>query len=254
MIASRTIPRMWVRYLLCASVAAVGLATYPPTPDGSGRRSRALAAIWGSEFRNWMRLARRNSTFGRLPAWRITHIVENGPAAKAGFKVGDVVLEFGGEKVEGLDQFMRLVRETPAGKAVKLGLFRSGTNRNVALITGVRKVSSMRELEWNMSGIDAPEVSMPDVPRTNMTWRSSFLGVDVERPDPQLAEYFGVKDGVLVRSVNKGSAAERAGHSGRGRNRQSRGHQDLFRPRHYGSNPRQSQQEADKRSHRPRAP
>jgi len=45
-----------------------------------------------------------------------------------------------------------------------------------------------------------------------MSWRSSMLGVEAESlGDTQLADYFGVKDGVLVRSVFKGSAAEKAG-------------------------------------------
>ncbi len=39
-----------------------------------------------------------------------------------------------------------------------------------------------------------------------------MLGVEAESlGDTQLADFFGVKDGVLVRSVFKGSAAEKAG-------------------------------------------
>ena len=37
------------------------------------------------------------------------------------------------------------------------------------------------------------------------------MGVETEPLGGQLAEYFGVKEGVLVRSVAKGSEAERAG-------------------------------------------
>jgi S1-C subfamily serine protease len=43
------------------------------------------------------------------------------------------------------------------------------------------------------------------------TTRNARLGIEAESLGSQLAEYFGVKEGVLVRSVNKGSAAERAG-------------------------------------------
>jgi serine protease Do len=38
-----------------------------------------------------------------------------------------------------------------------------------------------------------------------------MLGIEAESVDSQLAEYFGVKEGVLVRSVLKASAAEKAG-------------------------------------------
>ena len=40
---------------------------------------------------------------------------------------------------------------------------------------------------------------------------SHALGVEAEPLNSQLAEYFGVKEGVLVRSVMKGTAAEKAG-------------------------------------------
>jgi len=52
---------------------------------------------------------------------------------------------------------------------------------------------------------------MPDIPRPNLSWQSGVLGVEAEQLGSQLAEYFGVKEGVLVRSVNRDSAAEKAG-------------------------------------------
>jgi serine protease Do len=41
--------------------------------------------------------------------------------------------------------------------------------------------------------------------------RSARIGVEAEGVGGQLAEFFGVKEGVLVRSVMKGSAAEKGG-------------------------------------------
>ena len=59
--------------------------------------------------------------------------------------------------------------------------------------------------------IEVPEINIPDVPRAFTSWRSSVAGIEGESLDSQLAEYFGVKEGVLVRSVVSGSAAEKAG-------------------------------------------
>jgi serine protease Do len=42
-------------------------------------------------------------------------------------------------------------------------------------------------------------------------WKISAFGIECEPVDSQLAEYFGVKHGLLVRSVAKGSPAEKAG-------------------------------------------
>ncbi len=52
------------------------------------------------------------------------------PAAKAGLKEGDVVLEYNGQRIEGGEQFMRLVRETPVDRQVRLLVWRNGATRD----------------------------------------------------------------------------------------------------------------------------
>lgn len=44
-----------------------------------------------------------------------------------------------------------------------------------------------------------------------MSWRSPMVGIEAESLTPQLAGFFGVKEGVLVRSVSSASPAEKAG-------------------------------------------
>ena len=58
-----------------------------------------------------------------------------------------------------------------------------------------------------------PEINipMPDIPMVFQSARAGLLSVEVESLSPQLAEFFGVKEGVLVRSVFKDSSAEKAG-------------------------------------------
>jgi S1-C subfamily serine protease len=52
---------------------------------------------------------------------------------------------------------------------------------------------------------------MPDIPQIFTTMRTARLGVEAESLGPQLAEFFGVKEGVLVRSVLENTAAQKAG-------------------------------------------
>lgn len=143
----------------------------------------------------------------------ITRVEDGSPAEKAGLKAGDVVLEYNGQRVEGMEQFGRLVRETPAGREVKLLISRNGSNQTITASVATRKV---RALGGNMKelfgpGIEMPEIHIPDFPQVFTTLRSPMLGVEGEALGPQLAGYFGVKDGVLIRSVSKDSAAEKAG-------------------------------------------
>jgi S1-C subfamily serine protease len=56
-----------------------------------------------------------------------------------------------------------------------------------------------------------PEFRMPDIPQIYTATRSAILGVEAETLGSQLAVYFGVKDGVLVRSVLDNTPAQKAG-------------------------------------------
>ena len=149
----------------------------------------------------------------------ITRIEEASPAAKAGLKVGDVVLDYNGQRVEGMEQFGRFVRETPVGREVKLLISRDGNQQTVNVTVGSRKdVMKSAELWGNAPGTRAfrfemPDINvpMPDIPMVFQSTRAGLLGVEAESLSPQLAEFFGVKEGVLVRTVMKDSAAEKAG-------------------------------------------
>ncbi len=143
----------------------------------------------------------------------VIRVDEGSPAEAAGVKAGDVVLEYNGQRVEGTEQFIRLVRETPAGRTAKLSIVRNGTQQTVSVPLGTRKAQlygiPSEDFHFEMPEMNIP---MPDVPRAMMSWRNSVLGVEAEAlGDTQLAVYFGVKDGVLVRSVMKGTAADKSG-------------------------------------------
>lgn len=143
----------------------------------------------------------------------ITRVEENSPAAKAGIKTGDVVLEYNGQRVEGMEQFGRLVRETPPGREAKLLVSRDGNVQTINVTVGARSndVYATTIPNFTMPEIRIPEIHIPDMPRVYTNLRSGMLGVETQSLGSQLAEFFGVKEGVLVRSVIKGSAAEKAG-------------------------------------------
>ena len=143
----------------------------------------------------------------------VTRVEDDSTAAKGGIKTGDVVLEYNGERVEGVEQFMRMVRETPPGREVRLSIARNGNPQQLTMKTGSRKtwMTSRYGDSVDIPRIEIPEINIPDVPRAVMSWRSSVAGIEAESLDSQLAEYFGVKEGVLVRSVVRGSAAEKSG-------------------------------------------
>jgi serine protease Do len=139
----------------------------------------------------------------------VTLVRPGSPADQAGVKAGDVVAEYDGQKVQGIEQFSRLVRDTPSGRAVRLRVMRNGAAQ---LLTA--KIAAQTERAAESARIvitQERQQDRQDVPSSLMTWRSPVLGVDAEPLFGQLAEYFGVGEAVLVRGVASGSPAERAG-------------------------------------------
>ena len=151
--------------------------------------------------------AERSKTLKLPPeaAVEITRVGTGSPADQAGLKTGDVVLQYNGARVEGIEQFSRMVRETPVGRDVRLEILRSGAPQTITAKIGQHP--GPQEFPFP-DGFGLP---LPDGPRIFEGWRSPMLGVEAEPLDGQLAQYFGVTQGVLVRSVMKGSAAEKAG-------------------------------------------
>ena len=153
----------------------------------------------------------------------ITQVEENSPAAKAGIKEGDVVLEYNGQPVEGGEQLSRLVRETPIGRQVKVGIWRNGSMQTLTASVEAHK-NNMFFANGGAPFAMPPEIRVPEqfqefrmpnmeMPGFGFGGNSPMLGIVGESlgPQEQLAEFFGVKEGVLVKSVNKNSPAEKAG-------------------------------------------
>lgn len=148
----------------------------------------------------------------------VTMVDQDAPAGKAGIKEHDVILTMNGTSVESGAQLRRMIHETPPGRLVTLGLSRGGQPMELK----VQLADKHKEFAWagpkpgdihvNIPPINVPDI---DIPAMNMVvvTSSARSGLMVENITTQLGEFFGVKDGngVLVRSVEKGSRAEKAG-------------------------------------------
>ncbi len=141
----------------------------------------------------------------------VQEVREDSPAAKAGVEKGDVILQFAGEKVRSVAELQRLVHETPAGRKVAIEISRSGHTQTVAAETA-KPPSEHWNYHFEMPNIEVPNVHIPNFD-FNVLMGGPRLGISGDELTPQLADYFGVKQGkgVLVREVEKGTPAEKAG-------------------------------------------
>ena len=144
----------------------------------------------------------------------VKRVEENSPAARAGLRVNDVILEVNGKPLTEMEQFLHAIAETSGGTKVTLTIWRSGARKTIAATLDSRQENPFFPFP------DAPMPPMPPVPSGNwdgnvplgsLSGSGALVGFEGESLSPQLAEYFGVKEGVLVRTVGPKTPAERAG-------------------------------------------
>ena len=165
-------------------------------------------------------------------------VTKESAAEKAGVKAGDVVVQFDGENVRSAAQLTRLVRETVAGRTVKMGVVRDG--KRMDLDVAPAEAENMFDLAVAGERMRNLERHLEVVPERTMRWQQRTpmpapegdvmpffgeggagnfvfsmgrgrLGVNVQELTPDLAAYFGVKDGLLVNSVQADTPAAKAG-------------------------------------------
>jgi len=155
----------------------------------------------------------------------VTMVDQDAPAGKAGLKEQDVILTLNGTDVQSVEQLRRMIRETPPGRVVTLGVSRNGQGMTIKVELGDRKQNHSynfgpdgKQFKFNMPTMPTMPV-MPVMPEMDMpvsivvVHSSARSGLMVENLTPQLGDFFGAKNGqgVLVRSVEKGSGADKAG-------------------------------------------
>ena len=121
----------------------------------------------------------------------LTRITQDGPASKADFEIGDLILMFDGRPVTDERALSRIVADTEIGKEVDVELVRDGRTRTVTFELG------------ELSSDD--DESEDEVIDTDSTLTDNPLGVDfVELSESDRRRYRIPNDinGVLVRSVS----------------------------------------------------
>ncbi|MQA29772.1 MAG: PDZ domain-containing protein [Luteitalea sp.] len=142
----------------------------------------------------------------------IDDVRANSPAEKSGLKRADVVTEFDGERVRSVRQFARLVSETPPGRVVKLAVMRDGRKIDASITPdSSRRADIVIDRDRLAAGLEDLQDRIP-LPRDfDLPGVRGRLGVTVQALAPQLAEFFGVKQGLLVSAVGENTPASRGG-------------------------------------------
>ncbi len=123
----------------------------------------------------------------------ISQVYEGDPADKGGIRVGDVVIEVDGTKVDSSRELSAMIAGLPVGKKTAITVVRDGREKNLKVTLGKRD---------------------DDVARADAGGRNDGrLGLDLRTLDPETAQRFGYdadESGVLVVDVASGSKAAEA--------------------------------------------
>lgn len=135
----------------------------------------------------------------------IQQVQDDSPAKAAGFKDGDVVLEFNGRKIDDAATLTRTVGAIAPGKTVKAKVFRDGKNKTLSVKLAKRDPEGPRAAVEG-SGAN-PGSSLKDEMKMDLGVTFSSLSQDTR-------DRLGLADdvhGVLVTDVDRNSEAAEAG-------------------------------------------
>jgi len=125
----------------------------------------------------------------------VSDVASGSPAAKAGLKSGDVIVEYNGRKVGRSEDLPRAVAETPIGRDVSLTVIRDGEQ-----VPLQARVARLQDQESPTSPLAADD-------------NRGALGLAVQDITPDVARELGLEQphGVVVRDVRQDSLAANAG-------------------------------------------
>ena len=123
------------------AVAGVGLGLAVPINAATrriigalmseGRFRRAYLGIAGGPRPLPPKLARE---LGRKSGIEVVEVVEGGPAAQAGLRPEDLIVELDGSPIEGMDELQRVVVSELIGRAVRAKVVREGREHELELV------------------------------------------------------------------------------------------------------------------------
>lgn len=137
---------------------------------------------------------------GKARGALVGSLTENGPAAKAGLKARDVIIEFNGVAVDDSRSFPRIVGGTPIGKEVPLVVMRDGKSvtlkvtvgeyeaaEEAGLIPSQRVEQEAKKNTKEILGMTLRELTPQD--RTSMQIPADLKGVLIMKVDPYSEAY-----------------------------------------------------------------
>ena len=124
----------------------------------------------------------------------ISQVYEGSPAEKAGLRVGDVIVEMDGKKVQNSQDVVREVLKKKVGEKIRFVIIREGKSTNVSVTTSAMP-------------------SEPEEKKAVETRKEIWFGMTVRTLTPEIGKQLGIPkvEGVVIEQIEEGSVAHNAG-------------------------------------------
>ncbi len=132
-------------------------------------------------------------------------ISEAGPAAKAGVKPEDVIVEFNGKKINTVQDLRLAVANTPPGQKAKMKVVRFGEDKVLDVTVVERTFESQDKAQGTFTFEEKEDQPKPEI------------GLSFDTVQPKTVRDLNITGGAVVLSVKPGSLAEDAGLVGQDR-------------------------------------
>ena len=132
-------------------------------------------------------------------------VSDSGPAAKAGIKAEDVVVDFDGKKIYTVQDLRLAVANTPPGKKASVKVVRHGEEKTFDVAIAERTLENQDQDKGSFTFEEKQEEEKPEI------------GLQFDNVPARMAQELNMSGGALVLSVKAGSLAEEAGLVGQDR-------------------------------------
>ena len=204
--------------LVCIVLAALAIVAYAQTSSRAHARSTNLQVAMAPGY---LGVGVRDLSAERAKALglkddsgvEVTEVTPGQAGANVGMHVSDVVLEINGQKVDTSERFTESIMGMAPGSKVNLMVMRNGMKHTLVATLGSRPAGL--PISNAPQGVMIPGVPMtplsPEEIQAMIAGDAPKVGFEGEPLTPQLADFFGVREGVLVRTVTARTPAEKAG-------------------------------------------
>ncbi|AYA04387.1 Do family serine endopeptidase [Acinetobacter sp. WCHAc010034] len=123
----------------------------------------------------------------------ITQVAPNSPAAKAGFKAGDVILKFNGTPISRTSELLNYLNRAAPNQSIQLEVLRDDSRRNISAMLST-----------------APDDTPAKADAAQQPSKGPVLGISIRDLNASELNQLGTKGGILIQDVRRGGVAAQA--------------------------------------------